>query len=906
MSDEDDDFEDLFSFGATTPGAANNTAKEATSTDSDFDVLMSESLSTPGTNGADKNNNDTQPSAAVDSSIKTPRSSSDIDEFDALFGTPPVNNNSATPSGDKLTAMEKDSLLAIDELPSKPLHSNFDDFHVHDEETRDMLDWLDDDNKGNKKGTTKDDSFSDINSNVSGDVGGDTKNTQEDIDLDDDFDFDKMLADVGIDDSNPPKSNPVVTETKKKEEDDIISTEKSVIFLDTNKVEEVPQTQVDPVVEETKATEEITITTTEEPVDNVTENTSTAKAEEQVVNTDDDSPTPIIEDSKPTISAGIEEELAFDKWEDDDEEEVVEDLQSNVVGSNDGDVDKTEGIDTSNTPQVQNQSTEIKPPPSPKKITFTSLSDAITSNASTIDDVRSLFSRVGGNIEEDDRANLWTKVICGKTFEDISNGSLADSYREWEKKDEVGTKFDGEEYSAIFDSLLEHSCGMTKEDEGYDVKKQQLISLSYFHSRNKSSTSPILDGIDPLIPPVALAILQAGIPPATASVVLSNIEPSAMPLLRLGNSERYMAAKALHSEFYLLACYHLPLLVMHLDRHCPGWYWPRRGKLEDNKQPKDKGDEEKPQDEKEGEEVEDQQTESNPSSKKKSDQLEENGLVPLSWFVTNFGGECGSSSCLNHNVLLQLWDNVLTNGDYSWKYFLAIAVLEKKSDILLMSRGDELKKELEKIVDFQDDAASSESFVGAGDESSSTIDGTASEWLSSAKSLMEATPSSVIDLLRSADDRAVANALKVRQTKVDKELQAELDAQEAALKKEREERNKAAEAAENKARLIAYYREVQPEKVETVDAILKMFDGRMGVLNEKLKKKVWIYNLLSIFISSSSFRLTISHHLSITVWKRILTGWRYQGSDSYFPNLCQSKHITYKKACIYRCCRKTE
>ena len=844
MSDEDDDFEDLFSFGATTPGAASNTAKESASADSDFDVLLSESLSTPGTNGADKNNNGgTLPSAAGDSSIKTPRSS-DVDEFDALFGTPPVNNNSATPSGDKLTATEKDSLLAIDELPSKPLHNNFDDFHVHDEETRDMLDWLDDDNKGNKKGTTKDDSFSDINSNVSGDA-GDTKNTHEDIDLDDDdFDFDKMLADVGIDDSSPPKSNPVVAETKKKEEDDIISTEKSVIFSDTNKVEEVPQTQV-PVVEETKAPpEESTITTTEEPDDNVTDNTTTTKSEEQVVNTDDDSPTPIIEESKPTISAGIEEELAFDKWEDDEEEEAAEDLQLNVVGSNDGDVDKTKGLDASDTSQVQNQvSTEIKPPPSPKKITFTSLSDAIRSNASAIDDIRSLFSRVGGNIEEEDRANLWTKVICGKTFEDISNGSLADSYREWEKKDEIGTKFDGEEYSAIFDSLLEHGCGITKEDVGYDAKKQQLISLSYFHSRNKSSTSPILDGIDPLIPPVVLAILHAGIPPATASVVLSQIEPSSMPLLRLGNSERYDAAKALHSEFYLLACYHLPLLVMHLDRHCPGWYWPRRGKLEDIKKTKDKGDEEKPQDEVAND---GQSTESNLNSKKKSDQLEENGLVPLSWFVTNFAGECGSSSCLNHNVLLQLWDNVLTNGDCSWKYFLAIAVLEKKSDILLMSRGDELKKELEKIVDFQDDAASSESFVGAGDESSSSTDGTASEWLSSAKSLMEATPSSVIDLLRSADDRAVANALIVRQTKVDKELQAELDAQEATLQKEREERDKAAEAAKNKARLIAYYREVQPEKIETIDAILKMFEGRMGVLNEKLKKKVWIYYLFSI------------------------------------------------------------
>jgi len=262
------------------------------------------------------------------------------------------------------------------------------------------------------------------------------------------------------------------------------------------------------------------------------------------------------------------------------------------------------------------------------------------------------------------------------------------------------------------------------------------------------------------------------------------------------------------------------------------------------------GDEHRPKDQEEKAENK-KAEESNSESNKKKHEMEENGLVPLSWFVTNFAGEYGGS-CLDHNVLLQLWDTLLTKGDYSWKYFLAIAVLEKKSDVLLMSRGDELKKELEKIVDFQEDAASSESFVGASEDQATTSsdDGMeASEWLSSARSLMEATPASVIDLLRSADDRAVASALKARQMKIDKELQAELDAHEVALKKERDEREKEAERALNKARLTAYYRTYNPEKVDTIDQILKLFDGRMGVLNEKLKKKVRDITLLPYTLS---------------------------------------------------------
>ena len=182
----------------------------------------------------------------------------------------------------------------------------------------------------------------------------------------------------------------------------------------------------------------------------------------------------------------------------------------------------------------------------------------------------------------------------------------------------------------------------------------------------------------------------------------------------------------------------------------------------------------------------------------------------------------------------------MTEGDHSWKYFLAIAVLDKKSDLLLMSRGEELKRDLEKILNFQEDTASSESFVGSNMSKQEPIscDEMTRDWLTGAKSLKDSTPSSVIELLRSADDRAVASAIQVRQTKLDQELQAQIEEHEEAQRREQEERRKESDREVNKARLIAYYRTYNPEKIDTIEQILKMFDGRMDVLNEKLTKKV--------------------------------------------------------------------
>ena len=60
---------------------------------------------------------------------------------------------------------------------------------------------------------------------------------------------------------------------------------------------------------------------------------------------------------------------------------------------------------------------------------------------------------------------------------DVEDGSLADSYREWEKKGEAAAKFEGD--SGNFDTLIEQGCGMNKEDEDYQAKKRQYYTIGF-------------------------------------------------------------------------------------------------------------------------------------------------------------------------------------------------------------------------------------------------------------------------------------------------------------------------------------------------------------------------------------------------------------------------------------------
>ncbi|KAL7481641.1 hypothetical protein ACHAW6_007320 [Cyclotella cf. meneghiniana] len=827
----DDDFEDLFSFGAEASSTAMTSTAASAASISDFDMLNSIDLS--GT-------------AATSGATAFPAKDPVKDDFEDLFGTPPgtlaapklsldlLNSRSALPNPDLNTVASQQQTMSID------------DFHVHDAGTRDFLEWLDDDTGKNREGemaVQSNDDGVDISLDFSGEggesnlhrSGGQSK--AEDPE-EDDFDFDRILAEADVAPSKlggsqrktmmttvagPMHRNGQVQLSHHHINEVVKNKSSDDVFIEPN------------VAKEAVACAEPTTKNAFNFSSAVIETSASAESSNSLRSSGTVTPEPT---SKPYAPACIEEELSFDQWDDN-------------VGADQLHIAGTDGDDSTNNPAAKD--VDSVPTGSsksgssvglPTKVSFNSLSEAIRSNLATVDDVRALFAREQGrsNIQNaagvslQDRPYLWTKVVCGKILAELDNGSLAESFREWKIKNETNQNYGSDESTAAIEKLL-LEAGNSNQGSFED-----LLSVLMFHNNSSSGTEksdPSSTSIDPLFPPVANAILQSGIPPAAATVVLSQIEPMSMPLLRLSQNERFSAVKALHTDFHLLACYHLPLLIMHLDRHCPGWYWaaPYTNAAEKSVQVSrnekvNSGDALESDDSANAELV---------SPEKSKDAAESGGLVPLSWFVTNFAGELGKS-CLDHKVLLPLWDHLLTVGDCSRKFFLAIAVLDKHSDTLLMSRGEELRRELEKVLNFKATSFDEESFVGAHrreeslktDDESNTI---VFEWLNLAQSMFECTPSSVINMLRSADDRAVADALHARKAALDEKAEAQLDAQQDAMKKEREEREAQAKMALMKARLVAYYRNHNPEKVDTIDQIYNMFDGRFEVLNEKLKKK---------------------------------------------------------------------
>ena len=784
MEDDDDEFEDLFSFGddlAKTPTVSDSRPKPTVGADPSSGDLKAAS-STAATNNA-----------------------SAVDDFDDLFGTPPVTPASkGSVVGRNSVDYDEDAVL-LDSMGV--VEPGFGLDTTVDEDTRNLLDWLDDDAGKKTDGEGGRDTQKDTNDDGSSDG------------LSDDFDFDAMLADA--EPTEKAESVPAVAPTPEVE------------AQDEKEVEQSTQEECHAQASQSG------ITGAEERQAVEPSGVSAPPDDAQISSADEAHSQP--PSNAPAIAAAtkdshiggkitpdvtseprnIEEDLAFDTWVDEEEDEQSEKESSCAVNDE------------------MNASEDNCLPENSKGLVLKSLGEAIRSSKSTPDDVRSLFSRErtldepcvkDAGASDEDRMYLWSKLICGKVVNAVEEGSLAESYREWEaRKEEIRTDDD---FTSSIDSLLERACGGKMSGGERESMRNRVASLTYFHNRRKGGGPEGDVTIDPLIAPVALAILRAGFSPAAASVIMSHIEPSSMPLLRLSTREQLVAAKALHFEFYLLACYHLPLLIMHLDRHCPGWYWPESDQAIKVSESKDSK-----------EEATHSQAIPAPAEVRSKKSDKDNGLVPLSWFVTNFAGQCGgkSSFAAPHRQLLPLWDHLLARGDHSWKYFLAIAILDKHSNVLLMSRGDELHSELEKILRFEGSSFSEETFVGmtGGGDNPDDFE-SISDWLASTKSLMESTPGSVLDLLRSADDRAVAKALKAKQALIDRELQAQHEAHESSLKKEREERDAEAKKAEIKARLVAYYRTVQPEKVETVDTIMKVFEGRLGVLNDKLKKKVCV------------------------------------------------------------------
>ena len=358
---------------------------------------------------------------------------------------------------------------------------------------------------------------------------------------------------------------------------------------------------------------------------------------------------------------------------------------------------------------------EPAPPPPP---TFDTLEEAVKSSKSTIKQIRDLLDKEKFVVSAKVRPHLWCRVVCGKTLEETLQSSVADSFHHWEQtysqqqskkrelereaaeqeegKDSNGDEGEEDQQLSWLQKeskvLADRIVMVTKGDPQLCQKALISILLNHYNTTGNSKKQPEQDKnannttnkeaddheeeqamMDPLIPPVACAILSAGVPKVAAAVMLNHIVPSYMPILALKIHEREIAQKQLHRQFYLLACYHLPLLVFHLDRYLPNWYlWP----------PLTKG---------------------NPASPDETKVADRNagGLLPQSWLLSHLAGEC-QGTFMNPKWLLSLWDLILTSSNNSLRFFLVMAILEMHSDKLLLLTGQALKEEVHRIMQFKE------------------------------------------------------------------------------------------------------------------------------------------------------------------------------------------------------------
>jgi hypothetical protein len=483
-------------------------------------------------------------------------------------------------------------------------------------------------------------------------------------------------------------------------------------------------------------------------------------------------------------------------------------------------------VDTGETPPSLDDLSKTPPEPIPtptlSPIEFDTLEQAVKSHKSSLRQIRILLEKEGFAVTAKVRPHLWCRVVTGKTLEGALKSSVGDSFQQWEQQhqNQQPKNKDGAEQhpqnqqlawiSKESAGLADRIVAVTHGDTHLCQKALESILLNHYSTgtttasdegekgetqlQNSSSTTDTM--MDTLIPPVACAILSAGVPKVAAALVLSQIVPSFMPFMALTIQERDNAAKLLHRQFYLLACYHLPLLVYHLDRYLPDWYtWP-------------------------------------PS-----------GFVPQSWLISQLAGECqGQGTFMNPKLLLSLWDVILTSNNNSLRFFLVMAILETHSDQLLLLTDSALKEELTKIMQFKENVSGDGFAIEAEDDtSSSQAVGWVLEWVDRARALWEATPVSVVRMLKKLEDDTVQSLLTKRQQEAEERLRLKLEAQakahQEAAEAERERKSDEARLRLTRARLIAFYRTYNPGKETNIDKIMTSYEGRYDVLDSKLKQK---------------------------------------------------------------------
>eukprot|EP00934_Nitzschia_sp_Nitz4_P001500 Nitzschia sp. Nitz4//scaffold102_size76354//68242//72276//NITZ4_005643-RA/size76354-processed-gene-0.28-mRNA-1//1//CDS//3329532282//1500//frame0 len=414
---------------------------------------------------------------------------------------------------------------------------------------------------------------------------------------------------------------------------------------------------------------------------------------------------------------------------------------------------------------------------------FDSLEQAVRSSKATLGQIRKLMNNETV-IDPSIRPYLWCRLLCDKTLDDTLQSSLADSFVQWQ-----GQVSQFPEWIQVHSKHLSQRIADTTNSDKADAEQQLQMLLANYCQAEESTTSEGESSVPfhPFLPPVACAILSSGVPTPAAAVMLSRVVSKFMPALALTESERQTARHTWRRQFYLLTCYHVPLLAAHLDKYFPDWYQPDAALFE-------------------------------------------------SFLLNDFAGEStldgGLEAAMNPHMLLLLWDWILANDNTFLRLFLILTILEEHSEKLVLCTGEELK---EKWTHLLHNVVNQPDLKTPGEQSAYVND-----WVHRANTLWEQTPLSVQLRLKKVEDQTVTDHLTKRQRLAEEKLrkirEAEEQAKQAVIDTEREKEAEAARQRLTRARLIAFYRQYNPEKEGNIDKILEHYEGRYDVLDAKLKQ----------------------------------------------------------------------
>ena len=413
----------------------------------------------------------------------------------------------------------------------------------------------------------------------------------------------------------------------------------------------------------------------------------------------------------------------------------------------------------------------------------------------TLMEIKEACRSINYKINQEDRPYLWTKLLCGRTLDAVIDSSMTESYIAFGDSFYAngGLEVFDEITRAEFDSMVESILKLKKDFDKESITFDLSCLFGYYHQSWVGDKNLYLR--------ISATIIGAGVASPVHSIVMRHILPSFIPLMGLENSQRILAMKHVHKKFYLLACYHLPLLIQHLDKFAPGWFWVRTQSSNES-------------------ELDNEAT-------KIGRNLEAFGEIPLFWFGSSFGG-----SSMDIDRLILLWDVLLCSNRTSLKFFLGLALLEKYSDTLLLTKGPELRNTLNEMVNLQidsedDDKISDQDYI--------------KDWIERAEGLIDLTPTSILDQMDVVEDEAISSNNVLQQERVERSRQEMLkrEADERRASKLKEELRKSEEKndAINRSRLQKYYQKYNPDKVHTVPKILEHYKGRLPLLEKNLKSK---------------------------------------------------------------------